>query len=402
MTRTMAMHTGAASGIDRVCLAYLRALCAAPEPVFGLVRTVLGYVLVDNTGMQEILLRLEGKTPWGPPDFLSKLLHKPDWYKYFTEAELRRLSIARCRPAFLGRMLRKHLPAGTVYLNVDQGSMPERTLKAVKSVKGARFVPFLHDTIPLDFPQYQTPESIVRFQQMLKRIQKYADAILCNSGASRDDAHRHISALGRVPPTHVAHLGVEPLYFQNGDNQEAPSLPKPYFVCLGTIEPRKNHKLLLDIWQELEEELPDHEMPHLVVCGRRGWMNEDVFQRLDETPQRDRFVHEFNDLSDAQIQTVLSGSAGSLFPSFCEGFGLPPVEAAALGVPVICNTLPVFREFLRDIPIYASVTDSYAWKQAIIKLAQQARVRGETRWSKDAEYIPPDWQSHFNVVLKVA
>lgn len=397
----MSLHSGAPSGVDRVCLAYLKALCAAPEPVFGLVRTALGYVLLDDAGMQNMLLRLEGKEPWGPPDFLSKLMHKPDRYKHHTEAELRRLCIDRCRPSGVGRMLRKHVPDGVAYINVDQNSMSSRTISAVKSVLNGRFVPFLHDTIPLDFPEYQTRESADRFGQMLEGIQKHADLILCNSRATKDDIIRHMAPMGAVPPIQVAHLGVESNCFQNGDKQEALNLRDPYFVILGTIEPRKNHTLILDIWKALEAELPEQEMPHLVIFGRRGWMNEDVFARLDTTRLRGKYLHEFNDLNDDQIQSALRGSAGCLFPSFCEGFGLPPLEAASLGVPVICNTLPVLREFLADIPIYASVTDSYAWKQAILKLAQQAQARGETQPSEHAGFVPPDWQSHFNVVLKV-
>lgn len=388
--------------MDRVCLAYLKALCAAPEPVFGLARTALGYVLLDDAGMHEMLACLEKAKPWGPPDLLSRMLHKSDNYKRETEAELRRLCIARCRPVLLGRMLRKHLPAGVVYINVDQSSMPSRKLQAVKSVRNGRFVPFLHDTIPLDFPAYQTPSSVVRFQQMVKRIHTYADAILCNSRATAEDVTRHLSALGDVPPIHVAHLGVGVDYFLNGDNRTTLDLPKPYFVLLGTIEPRKNHSHILDVWEALEAELSEQEMPHLVICGRRGWMSEDVFERLDSSPQRGRFLHEFNNLDDSQVMSVLQGAAGCLFPSFSEGFGLPAAEAAALGIPLICNTLPVFREFLADIPIYVNVTDSYAWKQVIIELAQQSQAGGDSQGQEHARFVPPTWESHFNVVLKVA
>ncbi|SHK19845.1 Glycosyltransferase involved in cell wall bisynthesis [Shimia gijangensis] len=397
----MQLHSIPPTGIDRVCFAYLKALCDAPEPVYGLVRTASGYVLLDDVGMQEVLARMEGRKPWGPPDFLSKLLHKPDWYKHYTEAELRRLRIARCQPAFLGRILRRHLPEGTVYLNVGQSNVTERLIRAVKSVPKSRFVPFLHDTIPMDFPDYQTPDSIKRFEQMFAMLQGSADAILCNSQVSADDVKRHMAPLGVVPPIHVAHLGVDNYFFQYGDNKGIPTLPKPYFVLLGTIEPRKNHALILDVWEALEKELPEQEMPHLVVCGRRGWMNDEVFDRLDNSPQRSRYLHEFNELNDNQIQALQKGSAGSLFPSFCEGFGLPPGEAASMGVPVICNPLPVFREFLKDIPIYASVADSYAWKQAIKELAQQARARGKTQWQTPTGSGLPTWESHFNVVLKM-
>ncbi len=397
----MSLHSNRPSGVDRVCLAYLRALCQAPEPVFGLVKTKLGYVLLDQNGVNEIRLRLEGQTPWGPPDALSKLLHKEGQYRRVTEADLRRFCIARCRPMFLGRMLRKHLPTNTTYINVDQNNMPRRVIKAITSLDGGRVVPFVHDAIPLDFPETQTPASVLRFEQFLKRARKYADVILCNSQASAADITRHMRAWGAVPDIEVAHLGVQADFFQIGNNEPAPQIPKPYFLCLGTIEPRKNHRFLLDIWEQLAEALPDEEMPHLVVCGRRGWLNGDVFQRLDNSPLRGRFVHEFNGLDDAGVRALMAHAAGSLFPSLAEGFGLPPAESAAAGLPVICNDLPVFRETLADIPIYVSVTDSYAWKKAIIDLARQARQDRNAVRDGAQEFTPPNWDSHFNVVLKV-
>lgn len=384
-----------------MCLAYLRALVAAPEPCFGLVRTVLGYVLLDNHGVRQMLLRLERRAPWGPPDFLSKVLHKSDRYKYYTEAELRRFSIGRCRPMSLGRMLRKHLPEGIVYINVDQANAPERVLKAVKTVQNARVTLFLHDTIPLDYPEYQTPDSVALFEQLLDRSRSYADTILTNSQVSKGDIFRHMSQQGKVPPIHAAHLGVEYDFFQTGNNAKPTRVPNPYFLCLGTIEPRKNHAFLLTLWEELMAEIGPSEMPHLVVCGRRGWMNEKVFTKLDNSPLRGRFLHEFNDLGDDEISTLIQGATGMLFPSFVEGFGLPPAESAAAGTPVICNDLPVMQEILGEYPVYVSVTDSYAWKRNIIDLVHQRGKQDPCNQDRRGIYKPPSWEAHFNVVLKV-
>ncbi|MEP5168643.1 MAG: glycosyltransferase family 1 protein [Shimia thalassica] len=383
-------------------MAYLRALDAAPEPCFGLVRTKLGYVLLDPVGVHEMLLRLEGATPWGPPDRLSRVLHKPDSYKYVTEAELRRVCLARCRPLGLARMLRRHLPDGVVYVNVDHANATERVLSSVKSIQDARITLFLHDTIPLDYPEYQTPESVRKFGKLLDRTRRYADTVLCNSDVSKRDISRHMSPKGNVPPIHVAHLGVEVNFFPNGNNTTFPKgVERPFFVVLGTIEPRKNIGFLLALWSELADEQPISQVPHLVICGRRGWMSEQVFSHLDSSPLRGRCLHEFNDLEDEEIAGLLQSAAGFLFPSHAEGFGLPPVEAAAMGTPVLCNDLPVLREVLGEFPVYASVTDSYAWKKNILDLANRDSKRA-THEVSDREFLrPPTWEEHFNVVLKL-
>ncbi|MEQ9692858.1 glycosyltransferase family 1 protein [Shimia sp. SDUM112013] len=398
----MSLQSGRPTGVDRVCLAYLKALCDASEPCFGLVRTKLGFVLLDDAGAKAMLARLSGKVPWGTPDMLSRVLHKPNNYRRITEAELRRFCIARCRPNRLSRMLQRYLPDGVVYVNVDHANATERVLWSVKSVPKARVTLFLHDTIPLDFPQYQTPLSVKKFEKFLMRAQRFADMILCNSQVSKEDVQRHMANWGDVPPIHVAHLGLDERCFQIDDNPSLPEeLKAPYFVALGTIEPRKNHGLLLDLWAELEASAGMEVIPTLVICGRRGWMNEDVFARLDQIRKNGRHVLELNQPSDAYIAALLKGSAGLVFPSLAEGYGLPPIEAAALGVPVLCNDLPVLREVLGDYPVYASVTDSYAWKEAIIDLAQRDRNSGSQNVYIPRRFDPPNWQSHFNIALKV-
>jgi glycosyltransferase involved in cell wall biosynthesis len=101
------------------------------------------------------------------------------------------------------------------------------------------------------------------------------------------------------------------------------------------------------------------------------------------------------DLTDPQLWALLADSSGLLFPSRAEGFGYPAVEAAHLGVPLICNPLAAFREVLGDYPIYASLSDRYVWIQNIEQLAQRRRVQsGEQNGT--GGFAAPDWQAHFN------
>ncbi|MEP2531583.1 glycosyltransferase family 1 protein [Shimia sp.] len=401
LTRVLGVAGARPSGVDRVCLAYLKAVVEAPEPSFGLARTRLGFVLIDNDGMRGLLLRLEQRVPWGTPDLLSKLLRKSKDFRQITESDLRRLSIARCTPARLGRMLQRNVPPGTVYLNVDQANFSQTTLAAIKTVPHAQVSIFLHDAIPLDYPEYQTPQSIERFRGYLSATQMYADMILTNSDVSKDAIERHLDRTRRTPSIEVAHLGVDTDFFQSVNNPVMPNIPGPYFVCIGTIEPRKNHVLLLDVWDRMAKSLPMDDMPHLVICGRRGWMVDDLTARLDASPLKGAFVHEFNDLDDDALFSMLRDAAGLVFPSLAEGYGLPPAEAAAMGVPVICSDLPVLREILSDYPIYAGVSDSYSWEKAIRSLAKAHRANKKPDGQTGKRYSPATWEAHFNTVLKV-
>ncbi len=170
---------------------------------------------------------------------------------------------------------------------------------------------------------------------------------------------------------------------------------RPYFVALGTIEPRKNHALLLDIWEGLTA-AQGNAAPHLLILGSRGWRNADVFARLDAGPAH---VHELPGLDDSEVAALLADSRGLLFPSLAEGFGLPPAEALSLGVPALCNTLPVLREVLGDQAIYADSRDSYTWQQEITRLAGKTSAPPEGRIAPQARWSPPDWTSHFTRLL---
>ncbi|MFT5742778.1 MAG: glycosyltransferase involved in cell wall biosynthesis, partial [Paracoccaceae bacterium] len=185
----------------------------------------------------------------------------------------------------------------------------------------------------------------------------------------------------------VAHLGVDLTPPDAASLPKSLDLTRPYFVTVGTIEPRKNHGLLLDVWEALGAD-----PPRLFICGSRGWQNEDVFARLDRGIEG---VTELSGLSDGAIAALFQGAHAMLFPSFAEGFGLPPIEAAALGTPVICGDLAIWREVLGDTGVYLDVTDRYKWQKAIIKIAEQKNT------SPKDKMVAPTWADHFKIVLSM-
>ena len=163
-----------------------------------------------------------------------------------------------------------------------------------------------------------------------------------------------------------------------------------YFVVVGTIEPRKNHAFLLDIWEDLGANAPT-----LLICGSRGWNNDAVFARLDALPA-DSPIRELPDLNDAALAYVMARANGMLFPSIVEGFGLPPAEALSLGTRVLCNDLAVLREILGEKAIYASISDRYLWKNII-----ETWMHAPQKAQKTEGFTAPSWDDHFKTVLRV-
>ncbi len=402
LTRLFSRAGRVLTGVDRVELAYLKALVGRRTPAFGLVRTPLGYLLLDETGMREITARIEGRTEWGKASRLSRVFGNLDEAQQRMLSDLRRLAIGRSHRRGISRLLARHLPPHFAYLNMGHSNLNDRVISAVKHGAKGRVVVLVHDTIPLDHPLLQTPKSVERFRDMLQKVRTHADLVIYNSRTTRRDAERHMSAWGGVPQGAVAPLGVE--LAQPAPEELPPGLPPDgtYFVTVGTIEPRKNHALLLEIWERLVKQTPPQQMPHLVICGGRGWMNEEVFFRMDRSALMGEHLHEAPDLSDGAIAALLEGAAGALYPSVAEGFGLPVVEAAAMGVPVICADLPVYREILKDLPVYASVKDSYLWQRRITSLANSRQTQqAKPATQGEAGFEVPTWKAHFNRVLKL-
>ncbi len=383
------------TGIDRVELAYLNALLERDRPCFALVRLSGSMAVLDGAGMAKLRDRIAGRVPWGAADAAARLRRRMPEMRRRAQSDVRRLALGRDTPARLHRLLARWLPARFSYLNVGHANLDPRPLSAIRKAGATRIVAMLHDTIPLDHPGLQRQGQAEKFKTRFQLVVDRADMILCPSRATRADILRHAGD-APTPPIQVAPLGVSrPTVTPGGAWPESLPADGDFLVVLGTIEPRKNHALLLDVWDRLAA---DPAPPRLVVIGRRGWNNDAVFARLDRKP---RAVHEFNDLDDDTVAAVLARARALVFPSLAEGFGLPAAEAAALGVPVICSDLPVFREVLGDYPIYLDPKDMYSWETKIRNLVKQRETGNSKNDGHRQATSLPTWEEHFNLVLRL-
>ncbi|WP_237267522.1 glycosyltransferase [Sulfitobacter alexandrii] len=369
-------------------MAYLRQFLHDDVPCWGLVRTALGYVLLDRFGLACFIDRVEGRDAWGRADLLSRLARRRPGIVRRAESDLRRLAVARVRRAGLPRLLQRQFPDGFDYFNVGHSNLTDRVLGGVKGA-GGRVHVLVHDVIPLEHPDFQRAGTVATFEAKMRRVSAWSDWVIYNSEDTRSRARKALNAMGRVPPDVVAYLGTD---LPTPDSSALPDgLPPsgPYFVTVGTLEPRKNHAFLLDLWEEMGPSVPP-----LFLCGSRGWNNDRLFARLDALPP-DHPVRELPGLGDAALAALVQGASGALFPSLAEGFGFPPLEAAQLGTRVLCNDLEVLHEFLGENAVYAPVSDRYLWINVLNEWAEKPKGAYGAM-----SFVGPGWDQHFKTVLR--
>jgi glycosyltransferase involved in cell wall biosynthesis len=280
------------------------------------------------------------------------------------------------------------------YLNIGHTGLHSNGFRQWVLSANVRPIYFVHDLIPITHPQFCRAGEDERHRERMKTVLQTASGVIGNSQVTLDELARfaHSEQL-KMPPALAAWLGTDPL-----PRAAAPSaVDRTTFVALGTIEARKNHLLLLNIWSRLIDRLGS-KAPRLVIIGGRGWEAQAVFDLLDHSEKLRGHVIELENCSDEELAQHLATARALLFPSLSEGYGLPLVEALAMGVPVIASDLPVFREIGGEIPAYLNPNDEKGWEAAILDYADGNSPSRAAQLERMRGFQAPSWKSHFDKV----
>ena len=380
----------AATGIDRVELAYAKHLIANA-------RERLSFAAVAKWGVFGPLPEIETIRFIEDLDQLwrDRASAQTSHRKAIATSRRLQVSLSLRGEAGLHRRIRE-MDGAVVYLLVSHHHLDRSALiRRLKSRAGAKFACFIHDTIPIDFPEYARPGEAERHRRRMRNAAQLADAIIVNSEQTREAFSTFLARENRAPPPLLcAPLGVD---LPDLPKSRRPSGPTPYFVCVGTIEPKKNHLLLLNVWREFGRRGLAG-APRLVLIGQRGWYVEAVANMLDRSTALLGLVEERNSVSDAEMTRMIAGACALLMPTFAEGYGLPVAEALALGVPALCSDLPSLRDVGGEAPEYLDPLDPPAWRQAILDYARPGSTRREAQLARIVDWRPPSWDAHFDAV----
>lgn len=354
------------TGIDRVCLAYAahfrdRALAVVQRKGF-----VFIFSQAQSRRLFDLLLRGRG-------------VSRSEFVRFFARASV---SVRRTPPF-----------KGMQYLNVGHTGLNDGALSAWIARNDVKAIHLVHDLIPISNPEFCRPGEAEKHRERITNALESASGLIGNSQATMDELARFAAGKSmRMPASVVAWIyGIE-----GRQDTQPKAIDRPHFVTVGTIEARKNHLMLLRVWHRLVLEM-GVAAPILVIVGQPGWKAEHALGILENLGALERSVVQLDDCDDDELAGWIAGARALLMPSFVEGFGLPVVEALALGTPVIASDLPVFREIVGDIPTYLPPSDEFVWETKIRAFIHNNPER-EHQLMQIVEYRPPTWREHFGIV----
>jgi glycosyltransferase involved in cell wall biosynthesis len=262
----------------------------------------------------------------------------------------------------------------------------------------------IHDLSFEHLPQTFLRRSRTQLRLTVRHSARRADHILTLSEHTRGDVidtykidPERVTAIPLAAPTHFGPVTddkelqrVRHTYVIDGD----------YVLCVGSIQPRKNLVRLIKAYASLRGNNPGTNFPKLVIVGKRGWLYDETLRTLEETGARESIVLT-GYVPGADLPALYSGALCFVYPSYFEGFGLPPLEAMKCGTPVIVGNATSLPEVVGDAGLQVDPFDIEAIAGAIGELLNNPALRKElsVRGLERARMF--DWRETARQTLKV-
>jgi glycosyltransferase involved in cell wall biosynthesis len=270
------------------------------------------------------------------------------------------------------------------------------TLAKIRGDTDLQYVVLIHDLIPWRLPELFIPELVQRFVAWARDTVNSADRLLVTSACSRDDLLAFTKEFDiRARPITMVRLGRERTSDLNTTIPvDLEQMAAGFALCVGTVEPRKNHQLLLRTWSRLLQRHDRSVVPTLIWAGREGWMVDELLDELDASNFLDgklMWLGREGGLSDSTLHGLYRACLFTMFPSIYEGWGLPVSESLAHGKFCIASNASSIPEIGGDLVDYHGPEDL----EKCLELAERAIFDSNYREAKEErirrEYRMPSW-----------
>lgn len=252
----------------------------------------------------------------------------------------------------------QEMERGSIFFDLDAAWMcrvKRSWLLPILKQQGVQIVVHIYDIISVMYPQYCLQRGVYNFMDYIGAHLQYADKIIVNAQATVEELGKLSDKADiTLPPCYVVPLGADfcknkQIRKQDIDQtivQVAES--KPFILMVGTIEPRKNHKLLLDAYDMGLKNMGYN----IIFAGYMGWDMESLEQRMKSHSDYGKGIYHFEGLDDNTVSYLYQQAKFLAFCSYMEGYGLPIIEAMERGTPVLAADIPVLREVGEDYCVW--------------------------------------------------
>jgi glycosyltransferase involved in cell wall biosynthesis len=277
-------------------------------------------------------------------------------------------------------------------------------VRLAKSLYGIKYVPFVHDFIPVMAPEHCVSDLRQDFITWAIGAFDHADFFLVNSKATLADLHAVGKKLGYAPrnaavvtldadfrraldPDAVAEEIGDPIDYLHSLNLEKNN----YVLFVSTIESRKNHLAAFSVWLKLIKRRGIKDVPKLVCVGNPGWLNDSAYAKLNASELLLDHVLMLSKISDAALSVLYENCVCTLYPSSYEGWGLPVTEALCYGkVPVVSN-ISSLPEAGGQFAEYFEAESEKDLLEAVERVVYDEKFRARRELKIIAEFRPRGW-----------
>lgn len=254
--------------------------------------------------------------------------------------------------------------------------------------RGCLIVKMHYDAVPILYPQYSSTNTVFRYVENFSAAIKYVDYWICISQVVKNDLLKIVEKLkiGGVS-AYVCGLGADMFQASTvvADETAYESIfSGNYVISVGTVEPRKNYDLVLDVFDAVSSN-PEFCDLSFVIVGKSGWNNKSIVQRIKSHPKLGTRLHWFSSASDADLELLYARASVCLCLSHYEGFGLPAIEALARGVPVICTKNSAMEEVAKGSAVSVNLNVDEVLKAIKDEISSNSPKR-------KLDYKPESWE----------